>query len=506
MSNSEKIIGGRYQIVRQLGNGGTSRVYLVRDKNVGKLWAAKQISGRVSLYEKLAAHEIDIMRQLEHPMFPRIVDAFKEGEYIYIISDYIEGIGLWEFMQNETVSHSQIIDWIIEIAYALTYLHEMTPKMLYLDLKPENVIIRKDGTIALIDFGIARRIAGEAITMGTPGYAAPEQYRVEVQNELGESTDLFALGMTFYALLSGQTPNKDYEKQRNNIKQNKSIKRAYKQVILTCTCYDAANRYQTARELIRRLVRIQPKFLKKKRIRSLLLIILCAITALGVYKNRLDSKRDARRLAYEMVKATKPYMRDGEYLPQGIRVICSYLESGCLEEETAQKYTYEVAMNYFNVQRNYQEAEKYFLQLSEEEYPEKKFLVKLCELQTQFVKKGDVMSSCLKQFYTYNLSCGISEKTCRNELMIAACYEENEGEIERGVELAIVCLENGMKRLEYLENNVKQIYQAEYARRLCILYERFGNRTLARQYGELAVGLLDPDDEQAISDIKERIK
>ncbi len=198
MLSKGQTLRDRYRIVREIGKGGTSSVYLAEDVSIGKKWAVKfLINDDDTVW--LAQNEINMMIRLDHEMFPRIVDAWQERDGYVIVSDYIEGVTLDKVLKGKQVGKRMLAGWWIEIAQALEYLHELKPSILYLDLKLENIMLKKDGSLKLIDFGIAGRIAERGSLYGTPGYAAPEQYynRGEM---LDERTDVFAFGMLMYAM------------------------------------------------------------------------------------------------------------------------------------------------------------------------------------------------------------------------------------------------------------------------------------------------------------------
>ncbi len=175
-----QIFKEKYKIVKLLGQGGMSRVYLVENIKLSTFWALKVIDRSISSKIDIMA-EINILKKLEHSSLPRIFDVFEDEFSIYIIEDYISGISLDKELKNKgSFTEGQVIDWSIEICKVLIYLHNIKPNpIIYRDMKPSNIIITNNGMIKLIDFGIAREYKGsctdDTVYIGTRGYAAPEQ-------------------------------------------------------------------------------------------------------------------------------------------------------------------------------------------------------------------------------------------------------------------------------------------------------------------------------------------
>ena len=135
MLSNGMILRDRYRIVRCIGLGGSSSVYLAEDVSIGKKWAVKFIASRDDDTGWLAQNEINMMIRLDYEMFPRIVDAWQEAEGYVIVSDYIEGITLDKVLKKSPVSRKMMVDWWVSIAEAIRYLHMLKPSILYLDLK-----------------------------------------------------------------------------------------------------------------------------------------------------------------------------------------------------------------------------------------------------------------------------------------------------------------------------------------------------------------------------------
>ena len=214
MAQVGQIIDGKYEILKEVGKGGMSRVYLAMDQRLNKQWAVKEIQkrGRDENNEYViqsAIAEANLIKSLDHPSIVRITDIIENDDVIYIVEDYIEGETLASILKREGEQpQERVIEWAIQLCEALQYLHSRTPAIIYRDMKPGNVMLRPEGTIKIIDFGIAREYKAENLEdttcLGTRGYAAPEQFGGKGQTDA--RTDIYCLGATLYHLLTGKNP------------------------------------------------------------------------------------------------------------------------------------------------------------------------------------------------------------------------------------------------------------------------------------------------------------
>ncbi len=207
------VLAGRYQIERFLAGGGMGVVYIAQDQRLAERRVAiKEIFDRFTNPEERAQaieyfhREADTLSQLTHPAIPAIFDRFGEGNCHYLVMDFIEGTNLEQEIAGlgGQLPESRVIEIGRELCDVLTYLHSFSPPIIYRDMKPGNVIVRPDGRITLIDFGIARIFSpqGKATLIGTPGFAPPEQYSGQVD----ERSDIYGLAATLHYILTGRDP------------------------------------------------------------------------------------------------------------------------------------------------------------------------------------------------------------------------------------------------------------------------------------------------------------
>ncbi|MBT9588014.1 serine/threonine protein kinase [bacterium] len=207
------IVQGRYQVQKMLGEGGMGSVYLANDTRLPRQWALKELTQNsadpAELAEGQAAFmaEAQILAGLTHPNLPRVVDFFQEDGRHFLVMDFIAGTTLEQRLEKSPLSVSEALKLGIQIAQVLEYLHSQPQPVIFRDLKPANIILDNDNKPMLVDFGIARVFrhgaGSDTRALGTPGYAAPEQYG---RGQSDHRTDLYALGATLHHCLSGKDP------------------------------------------------------------------------------------------------------------------------------------------------------------------------------------------------------------------------------------------------------------------------------------------------------------
>ena len=207
----ERTAGGRYIILGLLGKGGMSTVYLAEDLKLHRHWAMKAVdqnpASELYLWKKqhLLA-EAALIRRLDHPGFPRIVDLFEDDTAICVVMDCFDGVTLEELVRREGPQNpKRVLIWARQLCDMLNHLHMLDPPVIYRDLKPSNIICRPSGQLCIVDFGIASMVggAGAAEPAGSRGYAPPEQVRGAA---VDARADIYSLGMTLWYLLTGITP------------------------------------------------------------------------------------------------------------------------------------------------------------------------------------------------------------------------------------------------------------------------------------------------------------
>lgn len=258
MAERGTIIEGKYEVLKLIGKGGMSKVYLAMDKNLNKQWAIKEIERKA--YDKnnevvvaSAMAEANMMKKLDYPSLPRIVDIIEKENVIYVVMDYIEGETLSSVLSKEGAQPQEVvIEWAKELCRVLDYLHTQNPPIIYRDMKPANIMLQPNGNIKLIDFGIAREYKeqnlADTVSLGTKGYAAPEQFGGKGQTDA--RTDVYCLGVTLYHLLTGQNPCEPPYEIYPIRYWNPQLSSGLEAIIQKCTQLNPEDRYQSCAELL----------------------------------------------------------------------------------------------------------------------------------------------------------------------------------------------------------------------------------------------------------------
>ena len=231
LTSNTLLHGGTYKIVKVLGQGSFGITYLAEHVNLGRNVAIKEFfmkelnsrgddgsitgmtEGSLSYnYAQKFRKEATNLARMEHPNIVRVTDSFEENGTYYYAMDYIDGQNLNDYIKSHPLTVEEATDIIKNVAEALIYMHDQM-HMLHLDLKPGNIMRRSDGHIYLIDFGLSKHYdnngapeTSTTIGLGTAGYAPIEQANQAKNGEFRPTIDVYALGATYYKLLTRKTP------------------------------------------------------------------------------------------------------------------------------------------------------------------------------------------------------------------------------------------------------------------------------------------------------------
>jgi serine/threonine-protein kinase len=207
-------VNGKYDILESLGHGGMNDAYKARDRDSGRIVVLKiphtSLIGDPATFSRYQ-RELEIGKRLDHPNIQHLLadGRLDGGVSPYLVLEFVDGVLLREYLrQHAPLPVEEAIRIAVQLADALQYCH--AHGVVHRDLKPENILIQPDGTVKLVDFGIAllqgaRRLTFRRLTsgFGTPDYMAPEQ----VQGDRGDArTDVYALGIMLYEMLTGEVP------------------------------------------------------------------------------------------------------------------------------------------------------------------------------------------------------------------------------------------------------------------------------------------------------------
>lgn len=257
-------IGGRYEIVKNIGDGGMSKVYLAHDVILDRDVAIKVLNYDFANEEALKRRfkrEALSATSLTHPHIVDIFDVGEEGELHYLVMEYIEGLTLKRFIQdNGALTPNQALPIMQQIVSAIANAHHNG--IVHRDVKPQNILMDSDGNAKITDFGIAMALSATAHTktnsvIGTVHYLSPEQARGGMATK---KSDIYSLGIVLYELLSGELPFtadtavaialKHLQEETPSVRMIfPSIPQSLENVILKATMKDATYRYDSADEM-----------------------------------------------------------------------------------------------------------------------------------------------------------------------------------------------------------------------------------------------------------------
>ena len=365
MLNIGDSYNNKYIVVSHLGKGGMARVLLVRDQQLGSLWALKETSKvkhpkETELQRQKRVSDVlseaKLLSIVRNPNIPRVADIHETEDYIYILQDYVEGVTLREKLDStqkikikrylekhpdvtldtlnnkfifRQMSKSDFLNISRKVASIMKYLHTLNPPIIYRDLKPENLMIDESNNIKLIDFGIAYQLTpelskpGAKQAMGTWGYAAPEQIGHGANPTT--QTDIYNYGKMLYELLSGIIPTTRKNKKLIELPPIREVRpdidEGIEYIINKCTKKDPEERYKDFTEVLYDLEHYRElgstyRDKLKSRLKKVILLgvlSLVAFTTAGV-KTTLDNIYKHR--AYEsMISQADMYTNVQDLIP-----------------------------------------------------------------------------------------------------------------------------------------------------------------------------------------------
>lgn len=267
---TKTVLQERYEILAVQGIGGMGAVYQARDLRFGavsRIIAVKEMMNNApdprlrQISIQNFEREANILASLSHPAIPKIFDFFSEGNRSYLVLEFVDGRTLEEALneRRKPFDQEQVLNWALQTCDVLNYLHNQKPPVIFRDIKPDNLMLRQDGRLMVIDFGIAKVFEqGQRGTMiGTEGYSPPEQYR-GVADPRG---DLYALAATLHHLLTNRDPRLEppFTFHERPIQLfNSAVLPEFQAVITKALAYDLNDRYSTAAEMGEALSRALP--------------------------------------------------------------------------------------------------------------------------------------------------------------------------------------------------------------------------------------------------------
>ena len=264
MLSNGQIIGGRYEIVKSIGEGGMANVYLANDKILDRKVAIKVLRGDLANDEKFIRRfqrEAQSVANLSHPNIVEVYDVEEEEGQHYIVMEYIEGKTLKQLLQKRgSLTLSEVIDIMLQLTDGLAPAHDAY--IIHRDIKPQNIMIQDDGLVKITDFGIAMALNATQLTqtnsvMGSVHYLPPEQANGKSSTI---KSDIYSLGILMYELITGSVPFKGdnaveialkhlKEKIPSIRRQNPTIPQSVENIVLRATAKNPKNRYDSVKDM-----------------------------------------------------------------------------------------------------------------------------------------------------------------------------------------------------------------------------------------------------------------
>jgi serine/threonine-protein kinase len=259
-----QLSGGRYQILKKLGEGGYGSVYLASDTRLaGRKVAIKELHDPAPAAQQLFQREAALLASLNHAGLVRVSDFFNDGTSHFLVMDYIDGRDLLETAleaekARRLLPADKVADWILQVCGAVAYLHQLQPPVIHRDIKPANIRLNTQNEAILVDFGIAKidpkaktHLMAKAVSLG---FSPPEQYAGGGGTDA--RSDVYALGATMYCLLTVQLPPDGFERLTADKplppprQFNRSLTPALENIVLKAMALNSLQRYQDAGEML----------------------------------------------------------------------------------------------------------------------------------------------------------------------------------------------------------------------------------------------------------------
>ncbi len=493
MTKEGTVLDGKYEILAEVGRGGMSIVYLARDKRLNKQWAVKEIKddGKKSAKTLLKGleREANILKNVDHPVLPRIVDIINQDGTIYVVMDYIEGDTIQDRLKKEGAQPQElVVEWGLQLASALDYLHNMNPPVIYRDMKPSNVMIKPEGGVKLIDFGTAKEYEiennADTTALGTRGYAAPEQFGDSKGRGIYNTdsrTDIYNLGATLYHIVTGKNPCEPPYEMKPIREWNPALSSGLEKIILKCTQPDPNDRYQDCAELMYALEHyneLDDSYRKKnkKKIVAFSATVALALVAgvvsgvgySGMQKIKLNNYNQyiengmeycreenytagteefkraieldgSEEKAYEQYiqayidatnKAEEAGTESSLVLDDALTLVANRISSKHDGVEKNSAVLYKLALTYFEEERSYNQAAKYFSMIDESD-PEygklAKFYKSISELRSDSTSDASELMQQVNDFAAYNQNNYTNQEATKfvNYRIIGEIYSTN---------------------------------------------------------------------------------
>ena len=269
---NNQILLQEYRVIELICNHQDTIVYLTQHVKLQDYFILKQIIKKTAGFAQ-ALSEAALLQTFQHPYIPKVFATYEEGEYYYLIEEYVEGESLHSICQTEPLSITTILSYSIQLCDLITYLHSFPEPILHLDITPHNIIVNHHH-LYLIDFDAAIRSQKgnyHANRYGTIGYAAPEQFS---QKRLDQRTDIYSIGKTVEFMLRSQEI--DYQ-----LPYAKYIRRNLQEILCRCMKQRKSQRYSKVQQVGSLFTKLYQKSTTSYEEKELSIVVAGAQTHIG---------------------------------------------------------------------------------------------------------------------------------------------------------------------------------------------------------------------------------
>jgi serine/threonine protein kinase/tetratricopeptide (TPR) repeat protein len=385
------VFANRYEVLEQLGSGGMGKVYRVYDNKLGEELALKLIRPEIAANRKNIErfkNELKVARKIAHTHVCRMYDLGEDNGLYYIAMEYVPGEDLKSFIRRSGhLTVGKAVSIARQVCQGLVEAHRFG--VIHRDLKPSNIMIDQEGNARIMDFGIARtfeskEITGLGILIGTPEYMSPEQAQGQ---KVDQRTDLYALGIILYEMITGQVPFEDeitlnilrkheIEQPRPPKDLNFEIPDSLNLLVLKCLEKPTERRYQSAADLLRDLDTVQTTSIMAAKTRArterqtivrrpgprvwriaAFAIVICALAAVGylLFQHPSPGPKPTKKTAegkaasvaehksliavlpFEVISQDSRYSNLGKGLADGVRTSLSIAGLSILSPSSSEK-------------------------------------------------------------------------------------------------------------------------------------------------------------------------
>lgn len=376
MLQNGEILGGMYQVIGEIGKGGSGIIYLGYHLRLQKQIVIKKIKD-VNVGQINTRIEADILKKLHHRYLPQVYDFLEMRDGIYTIIDYIPGHDLSYYLErNYNFPEETILKWMHQMCEVLEYLHSQRPPILHSDIKPGNIMVTENDDICLIDFNVS--LDGEVskeLQGLSRSYAAPEQFQYAMDRMYGKHSkivldarmDIYSMGAVFYRLMTGWTPDAEsgmpYSIMEMNIPYNNGIKA----IINRATEWEPSHRFQSAKQMRKALINVEKMDPQYKALTNLQILTIFGsglLMLFGIFLilfGTMSNKKEKWQEAYDTFYEVTESGTDTEIVTEGIDLLNNGSVQGILKKypEKKAEILHAIGDGYFR-QKQYEDAIDYY--------------------------------------------------------------------------------------------------------------------------------------------------